>query len=121
MKSETLEKELKNELDRWSREDRKLIQHRSERMSGNTLSFEKKNPDVTVLTLEQDSGIAGDDEVTDDPLFVKEPPIDMWGAWRRVYYCNAWWVVGHYLMHPCDSEREADRVCNTLQATWDES
>jgi hypothetical protein len=123
MKSGSLESELKSQLDRWSKEDLQLVQHYSERKTANAVPFQKRDPGVTVLTLDQKRvvEIVGDAEITDDPFFVKESPIDIWGAWRRVYYCNGWWVVGHYMMYSCGSEREADRVYSRLQADWDES
>jgi hypothetical protein len=123
MKNETLERELKSQLDRWGGEDMKLAQGAGKMKTGNTLPSQKRAPGVTVLALGRDAAaeVVEDDEVADDPLFVRAPSIDIWGAWRRAFHCNGWWVVGHYLMHPCNSEREADRLCNTLQANWDES
>lgn len=61
-------------------------------------------------------------DIADDPSFIKEQPIDIRGAWRSVYHCNCWWVVGHHMMmYPCTSEREADRLLNRLQEDWDET
>ncbi len=62
-----------------------------------------------------------DGEITEDPSFVREPPIDIRGAWRKAHHYHCWWVVGHYLMYPCHSEREAGRVLRKLQADWDET
>lgn len=70
MTNETLESELKSQLDRWSREDLQLVQRDSERRTGNTLSFQRRDPGVTVLTLDQKRvvEIVGDAEITDDPF-----------------------------------------------------
>ncbi len=60
-------------------------------------------------------------DIADDPSFVKAAPIDIWGAWRRVFHCNFWWVVGHHIMHPCRDEREAEKLCGRLKDTWEET
>ncbi len=62
-----------------------------------------------------------DAEITDDPSFVKEPPIDIRGPWRKAYHYHCWWVVGHHMMHPCRDEREAEKLCGRLKDDWKET
>jgi hypothetical protein len=90
MKNETLERELKGQLDRWGREDIELVQSVGNMKTRNTIHFQKRVSGVTALTLDQNATleIVEDDEVADDALFVKESPIDIWGGWRRVFHCN---------------------------------
>lgn len=65
--------------------------------------------------------IDGDEEVTDEPPFVKEAPIDLAGPWRTVLHCNFWWVAGHRFLHPCRDERAAEKLCRTLREEWEEN
>jgi hypothetical protein len=115
MNSEALAKKLHGELDRWSGQDE---QHAGK--TGNILlprthdskfRFEGNGP----------GEIDGDEEVTDEPPFVKEAPIAIAGPWRSTRHCNFWWVVRHHMMHPCRSEREAEKLCGRLKDDWEEA
>ena len=111
-------KAREQEPDAWPEKERNPL-HEVE--TGTTLFPEKRDPVVAVSTHapERAAKVVRDD--TDEPLCVKELPIDMRGAWRSAYYYNCWWVVGHHLMYPCNSERDADRVLRRLQEEWGET
>jgi hypothetical protein len=82
MKNETLERELKSELDRWGRENTRLIQNAGKTKTKDLLSLEKKDLAAMAFTRGQNAAVelVEGDEATDDALFVKEPPIDIWGG-----------------------------------------
>jgi hypothetical protein len=110
-----LAKKVESELDRRSGEDE---QHAGK--TGNSLLT--RTPDSGLKLEGNGPGeLDGDEEVTDEPPFVKEAPIAISGPWRSTYHCNCWWVVGHHMMHPCRGERETEKLCGRLKDDWDEA
>jgi hypothetical protein len=115
MHSEALAKKLHGELDRWSREEEKHAER-----AGNIL-LPRKHDSLFRLEGSGPGAIGGDEEVTDEAPFVREPPIDLSGPWRAVFHCNFWWVAGHRFLHPCRDERAAEKLCARLREEWDEN
>jgi hypothetical protein len=118
MNSETLAKKVESELDRWSRDDEKHAER-----AANILLPRKHDSGSNALKLDQNAHGqgAGSEEMTEDPPFIKAPPIGMGGPWRRAYHYNGWWVTGHQMMHPCRDERHAEKLCARLKEGWEET
>jgi hypothetical protein len=75
MDSEGLAKKVHGELNRWSREEEKRAKR-----TANILVPRKHDSDLRI----EGGGpgaIDGDEEVTDEPPFVREPPVDLSGPW----------------------------------------
>ena len=39
---------------------------------------------------------------------------DCSGDFRTLFYGDAWWVAGHYMMYPARNETDAERLCQEL-------
>ena len=49
----------------------------------------------------------------------EQSPLAEWmpdcsGDFRTLFYGDAWWVAGHYMMYPARNETDAERLCQEL-------